>query len=864
MNARRREATEAIQWWERAGLPWMPVAVAVMLGTFVGGSVHLEGNSGINGARVWLIITSVMLLPGLGLWWKGRQRAAMGVGLVVLMLTTAGWSAARLRQMPEDSVRQWLGQASQLAKVRGVIVDRPVISSAHRGAFAQFGGWESPRTFFVLKLDALESHGQWLRCRGKLLVRLDKGVTGLRQGEWVEVTGWLAGFEGPLNPGEYDRRKGFMQQGIDGRMSAGGIENVRRMGNAEPMSRVLGHGAEVRRVAAMGAAWSLRLGLKDESPETRAMLEALLLGKRGWDLALLEDSFRQTGLIHLLSISGAHLGILLLLTTVVAWRAVSWPGHVNGVVLGVLGAYLLVLPMQVPIVRTAIMAVCLCVGWNSGRRVGGLSMVSLACVLVLWWRPGELWNPGFQLSYGLTAGLIAFTRPVSRWLQGRDEWSQIQTGPPTWLDRVKWWGCGIMAVNLVSFGLALPVVAYHFGLVSWGAMVWSIMALPMVTAVIGLGFLKMVVGLIWPSLGMLLAKPVAWSAQGLIELVEWGAGWRWASWQLIEPVSLGWTITSLLVLVTIGLGWWQGRRRWVVMVMLGLGMWLAGEQWFGRVMAWMDREQAQNNVTVHMLAVGEGSCVVVRIPNDADADGEFVLMFDCGSSAYLDVGMTTIGPVMKKLGVRAIDVLMISHVDLDHLSGTIDLSDQVEVKKVMVTPQFMQVVKEEPRGPAGFMVREFAKRGVVLEVVSQGWKRTVAQSELELIWPPGERVFARSNDTSMVLSVKVGGKRLLLNGDIAEEAKKGLLESGVELQAQLTDLPHHGSFAKSSLVWLDAVRPRVVLQSSGPGRLMDDRWAGPLEERGIERLITQRDGMVTLVISADEKRGLQWETFRKR
>ncbi len=305
-----RQADKATTTGNRTGWPWLPVAAAVMLGTFIGGKIE--------GSMLWLSGATVMLMVGLWLWWKERQRMSVAAGLVVLMLTTAGWSAARLGHWQGDSVQQWLGERSQLAKVRGVIVERPMVSAAHRGAFAPFGGWESPRTFFVLKLDEVESHGQWVRCRGNLLVRLDKAVTGLQQGDEVEVTGWLAGFDGPLNPGEYDRRQGFVQKGIDGRLSAGGSENVRRMGRVEPMSRVMGYGAEVRRVAAMGAGWSLRLGLKGEKPETMALLEALLLGKRGWDLALLEDSFRQTGLMHLLSISGAHLGILLVLTTVVA------------------------------------------------------------------------------------------------------------------------------------------------------------------------------------------------------------------------------------------------------------------------------------------------------------------------------------------------------------------------------------------------------------------------------------------------------------------------------------------------------------------------------------------------------------------
>jgi hypothetical protein len=144
--------------------------------------------------------------------------------------------------------------------------------------------------------------------------------------------------------------------------------------------------------------------------------------------------------------------------------------------------------------------------------------------------------------------------------------------------------------------------------------------------------------------------------------------------------------------------------------------------------------------------------------------------------------------------------------------------------------------------------------------VAAGWREFAGGAELELLWPREDFAPRRANDTSMVLSIRAAGRRLLLNGDIQEEAIDGLLSRNIVLKADITDLPHHGSFVEASPRWFHAVAPSVVLQSTGPARLIVDRWAGMIDPARTRRLISDREGMVEVVAARDG--AISWSSFK--
>jgi competence protein ComEC len=123
---------------------------------------------------------------------------------------------------------------------------------------------------------------------------------------------------------------------------------------------------------------------------------------------------------------------------------------------------------------------------------------------------------------------------------------------------------------------------------------------------------------------------------------------------------------------------------------------------------------------------------------------------------------------------------------------------------------------------------------------------------MELLWPVADFHAPRDNDTSMVLATSVSGRRIMLNGDIQDLAMRGMFAGPTDLHADVTDLPHHGSFVDSSLRWFDAVNPSIVLQSTGPGRLRLDKWAQAMTARpSVRRMITTRSGALGVLVRED-------------
>lgn len=152
------------------------------------------------------------------------------------------------------------------------------------------------------------------------------------------------------------------------------------------------------------------------------------------------------------------------------------------------------------------------------------------------------------------------------------------------------------------------------------------------------------------------------------------------------------------------------------------------------------------------------------------------------------------------------------------------------------------------------------QRGVPVRSVSRGWRGKHGGALLEVLWPPVGLQAGRVNDTPLVLSVRAGDRRVVLNGDIQRDAIESLLDLETDMGADVVDLPHHGSFVKASPRWLEAVEPAVVLQSCGPGRLSHDKWGQWLERLSIQRLVTAEEGMVELTIGQDGEIG--WEGFK--
>jgi competence protein ComEC len=805
----------------------------------------------------WLLVAVVPCAVMIFMALRARPRAVVCWGMLAAIPLGAAWSAVRMHHVPTDHVTHYLHDEPVLARFTGVVDESPLLTAADGGAFEQFS-WKAPVTWFSLRLETTEVDVGVQSCSGRLRVRIAEADHRLRAGDRIEATGWLSRVRGPDNPGELDYRRIFRRRDIDGRLNLANRDNwrfVERVADSWWQS--------LRAMGARTAAASVRLGMTrgDEEGAARlGLLDAMLLGRRDANLWATHEGFRRVGLAHLLSISGAHLAILLGIVWLVARSLTGYPPRAAALVLAVLGLYMLVVPWRVPILRASVMAALFALATCAGRRTRPMQIVALAALLVLVLEPADLFSAGFQLSFGCVVGLLLFTTALSRWMLPPLPIEQ----PRGFLATAARRGSVYLAANLVAYAVAAPLVAHYFRIVTPFAVILSLLSLPVVSIVLGLGYLKIVVGLLWPSLGIMLASPLERATDLMTLLVERAAEVPGATIELSFAPSVWWTIGAEAVVAAIFAGWFAQRRAALIAAVGLSALWLVASQrpsWFDASALMNDRS---TTLKLNVLAVGDGSCYLARFGRGKSAH---VLMFDCGSVNYGKIGIRTVPDALRELGVRRIDTLVISHADFDHFGGVLDLADRVEVGRVLVPPQLLAEARDaQPPAAPSFLIEQLQARGLRVHEVSAGWRQRHGGVVLDMLWPPADFSPKHANDGSLVLSIRIDaapggvGRRVLLCGDIQQEAIRELIATGADLSADVCDLPHHGSFVKDSPRWLDAVGPAVVVQSCGHRRLRNDPWQALLSDNDIRRYVTARDGMVTLKIR--ESGEMLWDKFR--
>lgn len=492
-----------------------------------------------------------------------------------------------------------------------------------------------------------------------------------------------------------------------------------------------------------------------------AGLIALVLGDGSGLAAADWQVLQDTGTVHLLVISGQHIGLLAgLIYGLIAglarygcWpRTWPWLPWACGLAFAAALGYGLLAGFGVPVQR-ACMMVGLVLLWRLRFRHLGLwwpLLLALNGVLVL--EPLASLQPGFWLSFAAVAVLIlAFGGRLGPWSVWQ-AWTR-----PQWLIAI-----GLFPVLLVV-GLPISLSAPFANLV---AVPWiSLMVLPL--ALLGTALLPVPLlgeGLLWLAGGAL---------DGLFKGLAWLAG-QVPAWIPAE-VPLGYWLMSLLGAVLLLL------PKGVPFRLLGWPMLLLA--------VFPPRALVPHGqVDVLQLDVGQGQSLILRTRHHT-------LLYDAGPrSGTFDLGARVVLPSLRKLGVEALDLMLLSHADADHAGGAAAVARGIPIKRV---------VGGETEGLPLFL-------GTQPCISGERWNWDGVTFELWQ-WPDA----ITGNPKSCVLQVQANGERLLLTGDIDRAAEQAMLASPLAVPTDWLQAPHHGSRSSSSWAFLERLAPRSVLISRG-------------------------------------------------
>ena len=675
---------------------------------------------------------------------------------LMLALTLAVSGLLQVGAFGHRSVED-VGPLVELVAARAVVVLDVVVASDP----LPVAGRDGHRVLVQVDVRAVEGRGVRSRARGRLLLVGSPELLALRWHERIRVTGRL----GPPDPGRAEL--GWLRITVPPHL-------LERPG---PVAR----GAE-------GLRAGLRAAVADAPADARGLLPGLVLGDTSATPPDLTEAMRSTGMSHLTAVSGSNVSIVLGL---VLWLAslVGVPRRARPVLAGLmLAGFVVVVRPEPSVLRAAAMGAIGLLGLLRSRRGSGLAVLGGAVIAILVVDPWLARSYGFALSTLATLGLLVFVRPWGEAIARRlPPWARL-VGPA-------------VAVPVAAQCLTAPVVVLLQGSVSLIGVLANILAAPLVAPATVAGVAAALVSTVSP----VLASWVAWVAilptLGVARIARWAGDVPGGT--LPWPDGVGGAL--LLAAVTIGALVYGrsavliGRRHPVAAVAAALL--IVAALLPTRLVTW-----PPTSWQLVACDVGQGDALVLR------SGPQRAVLVDAGPDP------SAVDGCLDRLGVRALDAVVLTHFHADHVDGLSGALQGRSVRSILVSPV------REPAEGAEAVDREAQAHGIPVGVVRAGDQLDLGQVQAT-VWSPSRRIGDGSvpNNASVVLAVTVGGLNALLLGDIEREAAHDLLlrarrDPGLGAAAGTFDVlksPHHGS-ANLDPTFMAVVRAPVTLISVGP------------------------------------------------
>ena len=608
-------------------------------------------------------------------------------------------------------------------------------------------------------------------------------------------------------------------------------------------------------------------------PSASGIMIASLLGDKYFLDRSTADLFRDGGTFHILVISGLHItfigGLLLLFLRQITRN--RWTQFI--VTMIVLWAYTLAVGADVPVVRAAVMFTIVLYSYAIYRRGSLLNSLGLCGLILLVWRPSDLFNPSFQLTFVSVAAIVAAAYPLIDTLRQIGTWTPTAMAPfppnvPTWLTRfceMLYWNenawrveskrqiwtaklfktpgtrikHGLQTVmryvfegTLVSFIVQiwmLPLLVIYFHRVS----VVSVLLNLWVSVFIALESFAAVIGVIVSRFSTLLASVFFVFSEVfnwlMLAIPRLFADNGMASFRLPAYSGYGRTVYFLYFLPVLFLAF--AVTRWKPFD-LKQRSWMIGQRVLfpafvilmlsGAVIIFHPLSAPRPDGRLHFdfLDVGQGDAALVTFP-----DGKTLLVDGGGRIKYRtgddeaepfepdvrEIGEAVVSEFLWDRGYSRIDYILGTHADADHIQGLTDVAKNFAVGSA--------IFGRTPISDPDFveLADVLRQRGIPSEIVARGDVLRFGDVTVEVLYPiaSDDPNAVSDNDHSVVLRIVYVSRVFLLTGDIERTAETAQVTGGGTLNADLVKVPHHGSRTSSTQEFIDATQAKYAVISVG-------------------------------------------------
>ncbi|HKI79211.1 MAG TPA: DNA internalization-related competence protein ComEC/Rec2 [Ignavibacteriaceae bacterium] len=598
----------------------------------------------------------------------------------------------------------------------------------------------------------------------------------LKIGSDVEVTGNYSKGSEERNPGEFNYNKYLRGKGISGIVTSYKTSDVKITSNDYHYFPEI--------------IFSLRKFINNKVEEnyndqSAALLRGLLLADRSEISYATKNEFINSGVIHILAVSGLHVGYIVLIFAFLFGRLNIYLRSV----LTIIGLTLFLVLINAPAsaFRASVMAVILIVAYLTNRSTNLINSVAIAALVLLLINPNQLFTPGFQLSFAAVISIAVIYPIIKNYIQNKEIKNKAVKNILLFA-----------GVSLAAQIGTLPFTIYYFGKISVVALLTNLLVIPVVGIILGVGILSILLVIFSPFIASFFCVVNEFVIKIIFSIIHFAGSsdfsfLRVTNFSIID-ILISYLFLSIILIFIVRFKKPVAKLGLLILCVCNFLLFISFDK----------RElMPDNKLSLMMIDVGQGDAFLLKFP-----DGKTALIDAGETNFYFDNGERVILPLLNQLGIDKIDYGFVSHVDLDHYGGFISLIHNNKIERIY-KPEIDSTEEKDLK---------FEKYLAENNLRSYYYSKEILKIGNARIYILNDQVpdnFS-SNNKSSVLKIVYGDAEFLFTGDLEKRGEIIYVsEYGKFLDSDVLKVGHHGSKTSSSDEFLNLVTPEISLISDG-------------------------------------------------
>lgn len=644
---------------------------------------------------------------------------------------------------------------------------------------AKRGGLE-----YILRVTHVISESDTQKADFKILVKDYANMSSnLKYGDPVILKGKITQPSGLRNPGGFDYRKYLSYKNI---FYIVYVNNITLTGERKKGDMVLKKIIyPVRRymITIMSQLFT--------SSSTHSVINALILGDKELITEEILDSFSKTGIIHVLAVSGLHVGFILLMCITI-FDFFRFNNYIRTfLTILVLIFYTLLTESHPPVVRAAIMASLYLLSVNLERKTQPFNIIGFAGLILIMINPNNLFSLSFILSFTAISSIIYFYNK----LINLQLYKTIKNNHPFYAKLLS-----TMFVSASALIGTLPVSAYYFNRVPLISIIVNLFAIPLTALIVVLSFITIFFSTFSLFVASIYAGIVHVLVSFFISIIYWISQFNFSYLTVPSPPMVYIVIYFILLLLIFNFKNIKYRKMllFLLLVFFNIGIWKTVIQNSSPKVRWIQFD------------VGQGDSALLITPLH-----KTVLIDGGPRSKFFDNGKQVIAQYLNKKGIKTINYVILTHPHSDHVGGLLYIVKNYTIDSIYYTncpyttsiyTDFLETAKE---------------RNIKLCEITSPDSLILAACKLYFLSPSinvknrTKQLNFNVNNQSLVTYLLYGQTKILFMGDAEKEVEKEMLHTYYWLQCNALKVGHHGSITSSTFPFIKQVDPDIGIISAG-------------------------------------------------